>query len=267
MSGRIEGRVAVITGGASGIGLGIARRFVAEGASVVVGDINEAALKAVTDELEGAASARLADVTREDDLEALCAQAVTAYGRLDIGVNAAGIGAFSNVVDQDVETWDAVMAINVRGVMLSVKHEARAMIAAGNGGSIINIASLNAIQPAEGMGVYCASKAAVDMHTKVAAMELGPHGIRVNAIAPGLVDTPLAALLNQTPPIKAAFVENAPLGRTGSPDDVAGVALFLASDDASWMTGDLVRLDGGAHTKRYPELAKILGAIDGAIDG
>ena len=115
------------------------------------------------------------------------------------------------------------------------------MIAAGNGGSIINIASLNAIQPAEGMGVYCAGKAAVDMHTKVAAMELGPHGIRVNAIAPGLVDTPLAALLNQTPPIHAAFVENAPLGRTGSPDDVAGVALFLASDDASWMTGDLVR--------------------------
>ncbi len=185
------------------------------------------------------------------------------HGRLDIGVNAAGIGAFSNVVDQDVETWDAVMAINVRGVMLSVKHEARQMIAAGNGGSIINIASLNAIQPAEGMGVYCAGKAAVDMHTKVAAMELGPYGIRVNAIAPGLVDTPLAALLNQNWPIHAAFVENAPLGRTGSPDDVAGVALFLASDDASWMTGDLVRVDGGAHTKRYPELAKILGAIDG----
>lgn len=137
------------------------------------------------------------------------------------------------------------------------------MITLGHGGSIINIASLNAIQPAEGMGAYCASKAAVDMHTKVAAMELGPHGIRVNAIAPGLVDTPLAALLNQTPPIKAAFVENAPLGRTGTPDDVAGVALFLASEDASWMTGDLVRLDGGAHTKRYPELAKILGAADG----
>lgn len=263
MSGRIEGRVAVITGGASGIGLGIAQRFVAEGATVILGDINEEALKSAGDALGRAASTRLADVTREDDVAALCADAVELHGRLDIGVNAAGIGAFSNVVDQDVETWDAVMAINVRGVMLSVKHEARQMIAARNGGSIINIASLNAIQPAEGMGVYCAGKAAVDMHTKVAAMELGPYGIRVNAIAPGLVDTPLAALLNQTEPIHAAFVENAPLGRTGSPDDVAGVALFLASDDASWMTGDLVRVDGGAHTKRYPEMAKILGAIDG----
>ncbi len=161
MSGRIEGKVAVITGGASGIGLGIARRFVAEGANVVLGDINEGALKAAADELGAAASTRAADVTSEGDLEALCAHAVELHGRLDIGVNAAGIGAYSPVVDQDVETWDTVMAINVRGVMLSVKHEARQMIAAGSGGSIINIASLNAIQPAEGMGVYCAGKAAV----------------------------------------------------------------------------------------------------------
>ena len=175
-------------------------------------------------------------------------------------MNAAGLGAYSPVVDQDTATWDIVMGVNLRGVMLSMKHEARAMVAAGNGGSIINLASLNAIQPAEGLGLYCATKAAVDMYTKCAAMELGPHGIRVNSIGPGLVDTPLAALLNQTPAIKASFVENAPLGRTGTPDDVAGVALFLASDDASLITGDLLRVDGGAHTKRYPELAKIMSA-------
>ncbi|HET9665777.1 MAG TPA: SDR family oxidoreductase, partial [Desertimonas sp.] len=161
MSGRIEGRVAVITGGASGIGLGIAQRFVAEGATVILGDINEEALKSAGDALGRAASTRLADVTREDDVAALCADAVELHGRLDIGVNAAGIGAFSNVVDQDVETWDAVMAINVRGVMLSVKHEARAMIAAGNGGSIINTSSIAGTTGVFGSTAYGATKWAV----------------------------------------------------------------------------------------------------------
>jgi NAD(P)-dependent dehydrogenase (short-subunit alcohol dehydrogenase family) len=258
VASRIEGRVAVITGGASGIGLGIARRFVAEGAAVVLGDINEATLQSSVSELGDAATSLRTDVMAEDDVVALCELALERHGRLDIGVNAAGLGAYASCVDQDTATWDIVMAVNLRGVMLSMKHEARAMTAAGNGGSIINIASLNAIQPAEGMGLYCATKAAVDMYSRCAAMELGPHGIRVNSIAPGLVDTPLAALLNQTPAIHAAFVENAPLGRTGTPDDIAGVALFLASDDAEWITGDLLKVDGGAHTKRYPELSKIL---------
>ncbi len=178
MSGRLADKVAVITGGASGIGLGIATRFVAEGASVVLGDVNEAALAAACDTL-GAASSVVTDVTDEAAIEQLCALAVERHGRLDIGVNSAGLGAFSPVVDQDTLTWDIVMAVNLRGVMLSMKHEARQMISCGNGGSIINLASLNAVQPAEGMGLYCATKAAVDMHTRCAAMELGPHGIRV----------------------------------------------------------------------------------------
>jgi NAD(P)-dependent dehydrogenase (short-subunit alcohol dehydrogenase family) len=260
VASRIEGRVAVITGGASGIGLGIARRFVAEGAAVIIGDVNDAALGSVIAELGDRATTVHADVMDEGDVAALCERAMERYQRLDIGVNAAGLGAFAPVIEQDTATWDIVMAVNLRGVMLSMKHEARAMITAGNGGSIINIASLNAVQPAEGMGLYCATKAAVDMYSRCAAMELGPHGIRVNSIGPGLVDTPLAAFLNETPIVHAAFVENAPLGRTGTPDDVAGVALFLASDDASWITGDLLKVDGGAHTKRYPELAKILSA-------
>jgi 3-oxoacyl-[acyl-carrier protein] reductase len=265
MTGRINGKVAVITGGASGIGLGIARRFVQEGAVVVLGDVNESGLETATKELGDAATGLRADVMDEGSVAALCAHALSEHARLDIGVNAAGLGAYSPVVDQDTATWDVVMAVNLRGVMLSMKHEARAMVEAANGGSIINIASLNAIQPAEGMGLYCATKAAVDMYSRCAAMELGPHGIRVNSIGPGLVDTPLAALLNQTPAIKEAFVENSPLGRTGTPDDVAGVALFLASDDAAWITGDLLRVDGGAHTKRYPELAKIL-SVEGIVE-
>jgi 3-oxoacyl-[acyl-carrier protein] reductase len=258
MSGRLADKVAVITGGASGIGLGIATRFVAEGASVVLGDVNEPALEAACDALGTAASSVVTDVTDEAAIQQLCALAVERHGRLDIGVNSAGLGAYAPVVDQDTLTWDIVMAVNLRGVMLSMKHEARQMISCGNGGSIVNLASLNAVQPAEGMGLYCATKAAVDMHTRCAAMELGPHAIRVNSIGPGLVDTPLAGILNQTPVIKASFVENAPLGRTGTPADVAGVALFLASDDASLITGDLLLVDGGAHMKRYPELAKLL---------
>ena len=163
MTGRIAGKVAVITGGASGIGLGIARRFVAEGARVVLGDVNEAGLEMATKELGDASSGLHADVMDEDSVAALCAHAVEQHGQLDIGVNAAGLGAYSPVVDQDTATWDIVMGVNLRGVMLSMKHEARAMVAAANGGSIINLASLNAIQPAEGMGLYCATKAAVDM--------------------------------------------------------------------------------------------------------
>ena len=244
MSGRIEGRVAVITGGASGIGLGIAQRFVAEGASVVLGDINEGALEAAAEELGAAASTRVADVTSEGDLEALCGHAVERYGRLDIGVNAAGIGAYSFVVDQDVETWDAVMAINVRGVMLSVKHEARQMIAAGRGGSIINIASLNAIQPAEGMGVYCAGKAAVDMHTKVASMELGPFGIRVNSIHPGFILTPILEPTRGTE-YWDTMTAMTPMGHLGEPEDIAAGVAYLASDDAKFVTGLELYIDGG----------------------
>ena len=155
-------------------------------------------------------------------------------------------------------TWDIVMGVNLRGVMLSMKHEARAMVAAGSGGSIINIASLNAIQPAEGMGLYCATKAAVDMYTKCAAMELGPHGIRVNSIAPR-ARRHAARRASEPDTCGAGRVRRERATRSHRhPDDVAGVALFLASDDASLITGDLLRVDGGAHTKRYPELGEDL---------
>lgn len=131
----------------------------------------------------------------------------------------------------------------------------------GGGGSIVNVASLNARQPGEGMAAYCAAKAGVEMLTKVAAMELGASGVRVNAIAPGLVDTPLTAVLMQHP-FHDAFVENAPLGRSGTPDDVASMALFLASDESSWVTGDCLAVDGGAHMKRYPEMLQIASGLN-----
>lgn len=246
MSGALDGRHAVVTGGASGIGFGVARRFHAEGAHVTLIDVNGDLLEKRAAELGPRARTQVADVTDEDAVAA----AVGAYGALHVAVNAAGAGTFGPVTDLPAADFRRIVDLCLTGVFLSVKHEARAMTA---GGSIINIASLNARQPAEGMSAYCAAKAGVEMLTKVAAMELGPSGIRVNALAPGLVDTPLTETLRR-PPLLGEFVDNAPLGRIGTPDDIAGAALFLATGQSSWMTGDLLLIDGGAHTMRYPKL-------------
>lgn len=253
MSGSLDGRNALVTGGASGIGFAVARRFHAEGAHVTLVDLNEDLLRQRAEELGDRVSARTADVTDETALAA----AIDAP--LHVAVNAAGAGAFGPVTELPAEDFRRVVDLCLTGVFLATKHEARAMTDWGSprtksgGGSIVNIASLNARQPAEGMSAYCAAKAGVEMFTKVAALELGPYGIRVNAIAPGLVDTPLTEGFTQTP-LRAEFEENAPLGRIGAPGDIADAALFLATGQSSWMTGDLLLVDGGAHTMRYPRL-------------
>ncbi|PRZ41809.1 NAD(P)-dependent dehydrogenase (short-subunit alcohol dehydrogenase family) [Antricoccus suffuscus] len=257
-NGRLEGRSALITGGASGIGLEIARRYRSEGASVTLVDINREALDAHAAELGG--TSYVADVTDESSMEDAVAAAVNAYGGLDIAVNAAGAGFVAPITELPLEEWRRILDLCLTGVFLSVKHEARRM---NDGGSIINIASLNAIQPAEGFAAYCSAKAGVAMFTKVAAMELGPRSIRVNAIAPGLVDTPLTAALT-APPLSDEFLDNAPLGRIGVPSDIADAALFLASDDSSWVTGDLLSVDGGAHTRRYPQVLAAVMAAEAA---
>lgn len=246
MNGALDGKNALITGGASGIGFGVARRFCAEGATVTLVDINAGLLAERAAELGPCARTHAADVTDEDALAA----AVGNAGPLHVAVNAAGAGTFGPVTDLPAADFRRIVDLCLTGVFLSVKHEARAMTA---GGSIINIASLNARQPAEGLSAYCAAKAGVEMLTKVAAMELGPSGIRVNALAPGLVDTPLTEAFTRTP-LRAEFVDNAPLGRIGEPRDIADAALFLATGQSSWVTGDLLLVDGGAHTMRYPKL-------------
>ncbi len=253
---RLNDKVALITGGASGIGLGIARRFVAEGARVVLADINEDRASACAVEFGDHGASVRADLNAEPDAELMVARAVERFGRLDIGVNAAGIGALAPIVSQTAEQWDAVVDLDLRGVFLSTKYEARQMIAQAEGGAIVNIASINARQPAEGMSAYCCAKAGVEMFTRVAAMELAPHNIRVTAIGPGLVDTPLVAPLTSIPAILNEYIENIPLGRAGTPDDIAAAALFLVSADASWITGDTLFVDGAELTKRYPELLK-----------
>lgn len=258
MAGRLEGRVGVITGGASGIGLATARRFLAEGARLVLADRNPDTLASAVEELGDGVVSETVDVTVEDDVARMVARAVDEFGALDLAVNAAGFGTFGFVADHPVEEWRAVIDTCLTGVMLSVKHEAQVMRDAGRG-AIVNIASINARVPAEGMGAYCCAKAGVEMLTKVAAMELGPHGVRVAAIGPGFVDTPLTAFTQVVPAIREAYVASTPLGRAGEPEDIADAALFLVSDDGRWVSGDILFVDGASMLKAYPELHRLAG--------
>lgn len=259
MGERLVGKVAVITGGASGIGREIGRRFVEEGARVVLGDRNAALLAEAAAELGTACTTAVMDVTVEEDVAKLTGLAASAFGRIDIGVNCAGLGVFAPIVDLDAARWDLVVDVCLTGVFLSIKHEARQMIAEGHGGAIVNIASINARQPAEGLSAYCSAKAGVEMLTRCAAMELAPRGIRVTGIGPGLIDTPLTSFQRENPALRAEFLANIPAGRVGTPRDIANAALFLASDEADWITGDTLFVDGAELTKKYPEMLTYLG--------
>lgn len=257
--GRLDGRVAIVTGGASGIGRATVEAFVREGARVVIGDLDADAIGSVIAQLgHNAVDGTSLDVRDEDAVERIVGQAFRRFGRLDIAVNSAGVGGFSPVTGYPLGDWERVVGICLTGTFLCLKHEAARLVAQGQGGSIINIASLNATQAAEGMAAYCSAKAGVAMLTKVAALELGPHGIRVNAIGPGLVHTPLTAGMLQLPGLEAAFVREAPMGRAGEPEDVAAMAVYLASQESSLMTGQTLYLDGGASLKKYPEMFSYL---------
>jgi meso-butanediol dehydrogenase / (S,S)-butanediol dehydrogenase / diacetyl reductase len=251
--GRFAGRVALVTAGASGIGNGIVTRLVAEGAQVLVGDVDEAGLERVAKEL--GVSVWRCDASDEAEVTTLVETAVAQFGRIDCAFNVAGRGLGGGLVDASVEDWDHVVAVSLRSTFLCIKHEARHMIDRGGGGAIVNIASINAIQPAEGSASYNAAKAGVVNLTQSAALELGEHGIRVNAVGPGLVHTPMTHnSLVAFPGIVAAFLDATPLGRYGEPADIAAAATFLASDDATWITGQTLYVDGGQTVTGYPKL-------------
>jgi len=260
MAERLAGKVGVITGGASGIGLATARRFVAEGARLVLGDRNDALLATVAEELGAAVATEVIDVTVEADVERLVARAVESFGGLDIAVNCAGLGTLAPVAAHSLDEWNTVVGVCLTGTFLSLKHEAATMQATGRGGAIVNLASINAKVPAKGMAAYCSAKAGVEMLTRCAAMELGPEGIRVVALGPGLVETPLTEYAKLLPQIGQAYLDSVPLGRVGVPDDIASAALFLVSDEASWVSGETLYVDGAESTNGYPDLPKLAGA-------
>ena len=261
MSGWLAGKVAVITGGASGLGRATALRFAEEGAHVVIGDLQDAA----GEEAAGAArqlgvEARYlrTDVRREADCEALAEAAYAQFGRLDLLFSAAGVmpGTLPDgsprppaeerqVATRDLAGWDFVIGVNLTGTMLMDRAAGRRMVAAGHGGSIINVASIEAYEPHAGNADYCVSKAGVAMLTKVLALELATHAIRVNAIAPGAIDTPMFRAAGTDPARRQAIAERAALARVGEPRDIAAAALFLASDDAAYVTGAVLHVDGG----------------------
>jgi NAD(P)-dependent dehydrogenase (short-subunit alcohol dehydrogenase family) len=266
-AGRFDGHVGLVTGGASGIGLGIARRLLAEGASVVLGDRDSAALdRAVADlgtpDAEKRVTAVRADVSRESDVEALVAAAVAAYGSLTCAFNVAAVGGRSTpIVDLPAADWNAVLDVGLTGAFLCMKHEARQMIGQGGGGAIVNMASINGLLPGDRMSAYSTAKAGLLMLTRVGALEFGEHGLRVNAVAPGLIETPLTGVLFDVEPAKQAFLDATPLGRTGTVADVAAAALFLASDEAAWTSGTTLVVDGGELTTGFPRLARLFAEL------
>jgi meso-butanediol dehydrogenase/(S,S)-butanediol dehydrogenase/diacetyl reductase len=250
---RFEGRVAAITGAASGIGLAIARRFTAEGGQVVGLDIDPDRVAALQAELGANGQALTGDVTREADVAALFAAAAARTGRIDASFHVAGANRHGYIARMEEADWDFTVDLCLKGVMFAMKHAAQAMLKQGRG-AMVNIASLNAHVPMHAGAAYSAAKAGVEMLTKNGALELTPSGIRVNAILPGLVQTPLTRRLFDNPDIHAAFMARIPRGRAAQPEEIAAPALFLASDDASYVSGASLLVDGAWAVSGYPDM-------------
>ena len=263
MSDRYEGKVAVVTGAASGIGLAISRRVVAEGGVVVGGDIAADGLDALQRELGERVAVQRCDVTREADVESLVARAVDGFGGLHVAFNVAGASRPGLLVELAEEDWDFTVDLCLKGVFFGVKHAGRRMVEQGAGGAIVNIASLNSRVPMFFGGAYAAAKAGVVSLGQTGALELGEHGIRVSTVSPGLTDTPLVQGATAVPEVLAAFVERIPLKRPASPEDIAAAACFLASDDAGYITGANLFVDGGWEQTAYPDLRRFLPELSG----
>jgi NAD(P)-dependent dehydrogenase (short-subunit alcohol dehydrogenase family) len=259
MAGELGGKVAIITGGASGIGRATVETFVAEGAKVVVADVNDAEGEALASALGAAAAYRRTDVSSTDQVQALVDFAISRFGGLDIMFNNAGIssGRFPHFLDDDLADFDRVVGVNLFGVMVGSQRAARHMARHG-GGVILNNASIAALMAGQALMTYRATKAAVVHFSKSIAIDLAQHGIRVNCLAPGHVRTPMRSMAAS--PLDESTAErldralqpiwdaNKPLKRQGVPEDVAQAALFLASDRAAQITGVVLPIDGGIST-------------------
>ena len=246
----LNGQTAIITGGGSGIGAGIARTFGVLGAGLTIGDVEMETASEVVAELEEAGYPVLlveVDVQDAKQVEALIEQAVARFGGVDILVNSAGVGTVSTIADMLEEEWDWVLGVNLKGTFLCTRAVVRWWLENGRRGRIINLCSINERVPLAGEAHYCASKGGVMMFTRSAALELAPHGIHVNAIAPGMIETPMTEEVSVIPELRAAHLKQVPQGRFGKPEDVAKVAAFLASPWSDWITGASIPVDGGMH--------------------
>jgi NAD(P)-dependent dehydrogenase (short-subunit alcohol dehydrogenase family) len=244
----VNNPVVLVTGGLSGIGRAAAIAFAKKGAKVVVAGRRDDAGKALVKELRSLGSEAEfinADVRKEEDVRALVDKTVARFGRLDVAVNNAGTeGKGGRITEQTAESYAATFDTNVLGIVLSMKHEVRAMQAQGSG-NIINISSTYGHEGAAGASIYVGAKHAVEGITKSVALELAKSGIRVNAIAPGPTDTGMLTRFTGTPENKAALVTTVPMGRLGLPEELANAIVFVASDEASFITGHVLNVDGG----------------------
>jgi len=240
---RFAGKVALVTGGSNGIGAAIAARLAGEGANVLIADRTPPA--ATSDSIRFIET----DATQAAAVAAAVAAAQDHWGRLDLLFNNAGMGAYGETPDMSEDLWDQVFAINIRAIFLFCRAAIPVMREQG-GGAIVNIASISGLLGDFGMGAYNASKGAVVNFTRSLALECASHGIRVNALCPGLVDTAMSAGGLERAEDRAHWMDRIPMGRPARPEEMAAVAAFLASDDASYMTGSIVAADGGitAHT-------------------
>ncbi len=246
---QLQGKVAVVTGAGTGIGQGISLAFAKAGASVIVDYVGNPSaaddtVKQITD-AGGQAFAVAADVSNAGDVQNLVKQTVSKYGKLDIFVNNAGIEKKIAFVDYPLEEWQKIMAVNLTGAFLCSQAAAKQMIAQGKGGRIINISSVHEDMTMPTNSAYCASKGGLRMLMRTIAVELAPHRITVNNIGPGAVYTPIDKDVETNPTLDAEILAEIPVGRWGTPADIANMALFLACDDASYVTGSTHFVDGG----------------------
>ncbi|OBI84684.1 SDR family NAD(P)-dependent oxidoreductase [Mycobacterium sp. E740] len=247
MSNGQAARQAVVIGAASGIGWATAKALAAEGDRVTLADRNLDGAQERAAELGEPHSAAHVDVTDEASVQAL----FDAAGPLDIVVNCAGFGSLGLITDLAVAEFRSVVDVCLNGAFIVAKYAGHKL---REGGSLVSISSLNGRQPAVGMSAYCSAKAGLSMLTQVAALEMGPRGIRVNAVSPGFVETPLTEGSSLIPGLVEDYVDNTALGRAGQPEEIADAVVFLCSPKASWLTGEVLDLNGGAHLKKYPDV-------------